>query len=177
LLLTTATAQKELTNRDIWASPTFSAEYVGGLESMNDGQHYTVLDEVDGVPVIDQYAYKTGQKVITLVNGSTLIPTGGAEPVAIEGYSFSGDEKKLMIETGGEPIYRWSSKAHNYIFDRTGKTVSQVNDALRAKGIFGGKDISGEGLGLGQAALYCVTEVHEAADIRRLADALQEIVA
>ncbi len=62
-------------------------------------------------------------------------------------------------------------------FDGSGKTVTQVNDALRARGIFGGKDISGEGLNLGQAALYCVTEVHEAADIRRLVDALQEIVA
>ncbi len=62
-------------------------------------------------------------------------------------------------------------------FDRSGKTVAQVNDALRARGIFGGKDISDEGLGLGQAALYCVTEIHEAADIRRLVDALTEIVA
>ena len=128
-----ASAQKELTNRDIWASQTFSAEYVSGLESMNDGQHYTVLDEVDGVPVIDQYAYKTGQKVTTLVNGSTLIPVGGKEPIAIEGYSFSGDEKKLMIGTGGEPIYRWSSKAHNYIYDRTSKTVVPLSDVIKAK--------------------------------------------
>lgn len=60
-------------------------------------------------------------------------------------------------------------------FDDTGKTVEVVNDALRARGIFGGKDISGEGHGLGQAALYCVTEVHSAADIRRLADAVKEI--
>ncbi len=60
-------------------------------------------------------------------------------------------------------------------FDGTGKTVAQINDALRAKGIFGGKDISDEGLGLGQAALYCVTEVHSADDIRRLADALKEV--
>ncbi len=52
-------------------------------------------------------------------------------------------------------------------FDDTGKTVAEINDALRARGIFGGKDISGEGLGLGQSALYCVTEVHTAADIRR----------
>ncbi|MGQ0564035.1 MAG: aminomethyl-transferring glycine dehydrogenase subunit GcvPA [Gemmobacter sp.] len=62
-------------------------------------------------------------------------------------------------------------------FDRTGRTVTDINDALRARGIFGGKDISEEGLGLGQAALYCVTEVHTAADIRRLADALREVVA
>ena len=62
-------------------------------------------------------------------------------------------------------------------FDGTGKTVAQINDALRARGIFGGKDISGEGLGLGQAALYCVTEIHSAADIRKLAAAVQEVCA
>lgn len=59
-------------------------------------------------------------------------------------------------------------------FDGTGKTVATVDDALRARGIFGGKDLSFEGLGLGQSALYCVTEVHSAADIRRLRDALTE---
>ncbi|MBL7938741.1 MAG: S9 family peptidase [Flavobacteriales bacterium] len=132
-LVTTATAQKELTNRDIWGSQTFSAEYVSGLESMNDGLHYTVLDEADGVPVIDQYAYKTGQKVTTVVHGSALVPAGGKEPIAIEGYSFSGDEKKLMIETDGEPIYRWSSMAYNYIYDRTSKTVVPVSDITKAK--------------------------------------------
>ena len=131
--LSSAVAQKELTNREIWASPTFSADYVGGLESMNDGEHYTVLDDVDGVPMIDQYAYKTGQKVNTLVNGSLLVPVGGKEPIAIEGYSFSGDEKKVMIETNGEPIYRWSSMAHNYIFDRTGKTVVPLSDVNKPK--------------------------------------------
>jgi glycine dehydrogenase subunit 1 len=62
-------------------------------------------------------------------------------------------------------------------FDDSGKTVSQVNNALRAHGIFGGKDISGEGLNLGQSALYCVTEVHSAADIRRLADTMKEVLA
>jgi len=62
-------------------------------------------------------------------------------------------------------------------FDATGRTVADINDALRARGIFGGKDISGEGLNLGQSALYCVTEVHSAADIRRLTDTLKEVLA
>lgn len=61
-------------------------------------------------------------------------------------------------------------------FDATGKSVAEVNDALRERGIFGGKDISGEGLGLGQSALYCVTEVHTAADIRRLTETLKEVL-
>ena len=61
-------------------------------------------------------------------------------------------------------------------FDRTGRSVAEINDALRKRGIFGGKDISGEECGLGQSALYCVTEIHTAADIRRLADALAEVL-
>ena len=61
-------------------------------------------------------------------------------------------------------------------FDDTGRTVTQINDALRARGIFGGKDISAEDNGLGQSALYCVTEIHTAADIRALANTLKEVL-
>ncbi len=61
-------------------------------------------------------------------------------------------------------------------FDATGRSVAHINDALRAHGIFGGKDLSGEGLNLGQSALYCVTEVHSAADIRRLCNTLKEVL-
>jgi glycine dehydrogenase subunit 1 len=61
-------------------------------------------------------------------------------------------------------------------FDDTGRTVADINDALRAKGIFGGKDLSGEGLNLDQSALYCVTEIHRAEDIRRLVTALEEVL-
>jgi glycine dehydrogenase subunit 1 len=61
-------------------------------------------------------------------------------------------------------------------FDRTGKTVAQVNRALGRRGIFGGKDLSREFPDFGQSALYCVTEVHSKADIDRLAAALKEIV-
>lgn len=61
-------------------------------------------------------------------------------------------------------------------FDETGRDVTDINDALRARGVFGGKDISSEEQGLGQSALYCVTEVHSAADIRYLADSLKEVL-
>ncbi|MBX2971910.1 MAG: S9 family peptidase [Flavobacteriales bacterium] len=129
----TAEAQKQLTIRDIWASPLFSAEYVSGLASMNDGLHYTVLDETDNGLAVDQYAYRTGQKVRTLVDGATLIPEGGKEPISIEGYSFSGDEKKLMIETAMEPIYRYSYFAHNYVYDRASKKLVPLSDPNKAK--------------------------------------------
>ncbi len=61
-------------------------------------------------------------------------------------------------------------------FDETGRSVAEINDALRERGIFGGKDLSGEAGNLGQSALYCVTEVHSAADIRHLAETLKEVL-
>ena len=61
-------------------------------------------------------------------------------------------------------------------FDATGKSVAEINGRLRDHRIFGGKDLSGELPGLGKSALYCVTEVHTADDIDRLADAVAEVV-
>ena len=61
-------------------------------------------------------------------------------------------------------------------FDGTGKTVAEINQALLAREIFGGKDLTGEFPELGQSALYCVTEVHTKDDIDRLVGALKEVV-
>ena len=61
-------------------------------------------------------------------------------------------------------------------FSATGKSVSQINKALLAKGIFGGKDLSPEFPSLTNCALYCVTEVHSGDDIHKLASALREIL-
>jgi glycine dehydrogenase subunit 1 len=61
-------------------------------------------------------------------------------------------------------------------FDGTGKTVTEVNKALLAQRIFGGKDLSHEFPELGQSALYCVTEVHTQADLDTLAGALRKVV-
>ena len=133
LLATCAFAQKELTNKEIWGSPTFSAEYVGGLASMKDGLNYTVLEEEGGVQVINQYAYRTGSKVATLVNGKDLVPTDSRKPIAIEGYDFSGDEKKMMMQTATEPIYRYSFYAYNYIYDRATKELKPLSDLTLPK--------------------------------------------
>lgn len=61
-------------------------------------------------------------------------------------------------------------------FDATGQTVAQINQALLARGIFGGYDLTHEFPKLGHSALYCVTEIHTQADIERLAASLQEVL-
>ena len=61
-------------------------------------------------------------------------------------------------------------------FNDTNKTVKEINEKLLAKGIFGGKDLSEEFPELGQAALYCVTEVHLKEDIDTLVNEIKKIV-
>ncbi len=60
-------------------------------------------------------------------------------------------------------------------FNETGKSVSEINKALLAHKIFGGKDISNEFPEFGQSALYCVTEIMTKEDIDKLVDALEGI--
>jgi len=60
-------------------------------------------------------------------------------------------------------------------FDSTGLKVEEVHEALLNKGVHGGKNVSREFPELGETALYCVTEVHNEAEIRLLAEALDEI--
>lgn len=61
-------------------------------------------------------------------------------------------------------------------FDDTGKTVAEINKALLARGIFGGKDLTREFPELGNSALYCVTEVHTKDNIDRLVNTLKEVL-
>ena len=58
-------------------------------------------------------------------------------------------------------------------FDGTGKTVAEINRRLLDARIFGGLDLSEHFPEYGQSALYCVTELHDEADLRRLADVLE----
>ncbi len=62
-------------------------------------------------------------------------------------------------------------------FDMTGKSVADINKALLSMKIVGGKDLSAAFPGLGQSALFCVTEVHTKSDIDKLVYAIKGVVA
>jgi glycine dehydrogenase subunit 1 len=61
-------------------------------------------------------------------------------------------------------------------FNKTEKTITEINQALLEQDIFGGIDLSGEYPTLGQNAMFCVTEVHTKTDIDRLVSTLKEVL-
>jgi len=120
-------AQKELTNQEIWYSPAFGVERVGGLNSMNDGLRYTALDDDGNGPAINIYDYRTGERTGTLVSAKDL---GG---LPLEGYSLSGDEQRVMLETATEPLYRYSYYAHHFVHDLRARSVRALSDTTKSK--------------------------------------------
>ena len=62
-------------------------------------------------------------------------------------------------------------------FNRTGKTVAEINKELLSYEIFGGVDLSEDFPEMGQCALYCATELTTKSAMDRLAIALEEITA
>ncbi len=61
-------------------------------------------------------------------------------------------------------------------FDKTDKSVKAINQALIKQGIFGGVDLTTHFPELGNSALFCVTELHNKADIEHLAETLEAVL-
>ncbi len=87
--------------------------------------------------------------------------------------------KKLLSGIPGIKMPFSSAHFNEFVvnFDDTGRTVEQINAALLKRRIFGGRDLTGEFPDLGRSALYCVSEIHTAKDLKKLAKALKEVIA
>lgn len=131
-LLTLTLNAQELTNELIWYSREFSPDYVGGLNSLNDGEHYVALEQnkTTNVTEIVKYSYKTGEMVSVIASASDIF---GKTNHNIQGYSFSKDETQLLIETEVESIYRYSYLANYFIYDITTKKRTQLSNFDQGK--------------------------------------------
>jgi dipeptidyl-peptidase 4 len=110
--------KKSISLDDIFKTRKFSSKGGGSFVSMNDGDHYCQVVKDS----LNTYVYATGALSGTIVTAGKLIPAGAKEPIDMGSFTFSDDETKILFATDEEPIYRRSSRAMYYIFDRvTGK--------------------------------------------------------
>lgn len=123
---------KELTNELIWYSGEFRTSYVSGVRSMNDGKHYTSLDQEKGYVIVNKYLYATNEKTETIVSSENLKDEKG-NTININDYQFSADETKLLIASEQEQIYRHSSKSFYYIYDIKSKKTYPLSDKEKGK--------------------------------------------
>lgn len=102
-VVATATGQARFTYDDI-AQGKFAQKSVAGLRSMNDGEHYTVMDGA----VISKYSYRTGKLIDTIYDASVI----GAND-----YQFSADESKILLRYDSRPLYRRSAFSRYEVYN------------------------------------------------------------
>ena len=115
LVISTANAQssQDISLEDIWKNYKFYARSINGIRSMSNGLNFTTQERgKEGINLVKNSYKETGAK-ITLIDATDLIFDGNK--IALEEYEFSSDEKKILIGTEVESIYRYSSKSLNYI--------------------------------------------------------------
>ncbi|MCB0516982.1 MAG: S9 family peptidase [Chitinophagales bacterium] len=110
--------KKQISLEDIWQTYAFFPQYVESFSSMNDGMHYSILENGE----INQYAYESGEKTATLLGSNQL------KDLNINGYQFSNDENKVLFSTDVEQIYRYSTQENNYIFNRADGKITPLSD-------------------------------------------------
>ncbi len=116
-------AQKQITLEDIWSKGTFRAKSVPGFNFLKDGKQYTSLEKNS----IVSFDIVSGNQTESIVDGASLKDKSGFSG-NIEGYTFSDDEQKILLEENSEGIYRHSSKADVYVYDRKNKSITKVYD-------------------------------------------------
>lgn len=126
MLAHAATAQhKQITLEDIWKKGTFRVKSVPGFNALKDGKRYTKIEEAEGRQVIKVYNLAEGTEIEIVFDNSQKI---GGKHLVIDNYSFSEDERKMLIFTESENIYRRSVLNRVYVYDRSTKQLQLVEE-------------------------------------------------
>ena len=119
-----AVGQQKISIEAIY-SGTFRAKGMDDLQAMKNTNQYTVLnfDRTSNTSQIDLYDFATLKKVATLIDTKDFKNLEG-----IDSYTFSSDEKSILIATNSDQIFRHSFVANYFIYEIASKKLSPLFD-------------------------------------------------
>lgn len=116
---------------DDYCSPELTAPAgVKEMRPLNDGESFAAISD-DG-KAIGVYSYKTGEKVSTLFSIDGV--KGDVRIDSFDGYELSANEKKILLWTNSQKIYRYSFTADYYVYDILRSTLARVSDGGPQRG-------------------------------------------
>ncbi|MDD4819773.1 MAG: S9 family peptidase [Flavobacteriales bacterium] len=107
--------------QDIYKNGRFAVSSPSNLRSMNDGEHYTILENDKNYSHIVKYRYIDAQAVDTLFSTKNAL-----QGQRIFSYSTNATEDKILLSTHPQYIFRRSFSAIYYIYDTKSKDVKRV---------------------------------------------------
>ncbi|HEY5027812.1 MAG TPA: S9 family peptidase, partial [Candidatus Angelobacter sp.] len=92
-----------------------------------NGDIYTILEPAGGGKGTDIVAYETasGRRSV-VISAAQMTPKGAEEPLAIQGYSWSEDRKKLLIFTNSKKVWRLNTRGDYWVFDEATRQLTKL---------------------------------------------------
>jgi dipeptidyl-peptidase-4 len=118
-----ATAQQNISVEEIYTG-AFRTKGMDALQSMKNTNQYTVLnfDRTSRTQQVDLYDFATLKKVSTIIDAKNFTDLKDG----IDSYTFSNDEKQLLIANNSNPIYRHSFTANYFLYNLATKELSKI---------------------------------------------------
>ena len=121
-----------LTVERIFKSEEFQPARFGGFRWLKDGNSFAKLEPsptIKGSMDLVRYDAATNKRDV-LLPAEKLIPKEGEKPLAINGYEWSADDKRLLIYTNSKKVWRQNTKGDYWVMDTaSGKLTKLGGDA------------------------------------------------
>jgi dipeptidyl-peptidase-4 len=116
-------AQQKISVDEIYTG-AFRTKGMDDLQSLKNTNQYTVLnfDRSSRSQQIDLYDFSTLKKVATLLDSKNFSELKNG----INSYTFSSDEKKILIANNSQQIFRRSFTADYFLYDTSTKKLTAV---------------------------------------------------
>jgi len=120
-----------LTLEDIYTKNKYAAKGFGPLVFMKDNKGYTTLEYNTSFKSNEIILYDiiSGSKK-TLVSAKQLIPSGLVKPLSIYNYTWSDDNKNLLIYTNTKKVWRQNTKGDYWVLNIATGMLSQIGKTL-----------------------------------------------
>ncbi|HYR09347.1 MAG TPA: S9 family peptidase, partial [Longimicrobium sp.] len=104
-------------------SGEFGLQSLPAIQWLKDGQRYTFVGE-DGDLMVEDAA--SGRREV-IVPAAALVPQGAQRPIDIEDYEWSGDERKLLIFTNTQRVWRANTRGKYYVWDLDRRALTPIS--------------------------------------------------
>lgn len=115
-------SQNKIELKDAVGGTVFRQKTISGLRSMNDGLHYSTIQDGTKIAV---YNYKTGELKEIAFDLSKVKDAGFTR---FSSYEFSADENSILFTTNERQIYRHSFTANYFIWNRITAEMTPLSE-------------------------------------------------
>lgn len=122
------TGKQAITVENVWREFRFYARSAEQIEWMKDDQYISTMDESNN---LNRFPVGNPREQEKLIDGSKLKTADG--PLRVQSYEFSQDERKVLLLTDRQPIYRHSASYRAFVYDRDSDRLIPVAKGARVQ--------------------------------------------